>query len=125
MRLYSAALAAPSIQEGAVVAIRRTSIIVGIGLTFLLFVVMTLVSGHLNSDCGIRAVLSRGSLVESYCGDDIVRVGFPVIMWEDGGFAYHSIVSLLALLVNLASAIVVGGVISVVYDWLRVQSRAA
>jgi hypothetical protein len=42
-------------------------------------------------------------------------------MWENGGFAYRSLWSLPALLVNLVSAIVVGGVISVVYTWVRAQ----
>lgn len=100
-------------------ATRRIFVLAGPAL--LLFAAVTLVSGHLSSDCGITAVLSRWSLAESYCADDIVRVGFPLIMWEDGGFAYHSSFSLPALLVNLLSAIVATGAISVVYARLRAQ----
>lgn len=54
------------------------------GLT--IFVLANILAAHLLSNCGLPAVLGA-----SFCADDIVRIGFPLIFLEQGGFAYRNI----------------------------------
>lgn len=46
------------------------------------FLIANLLAAHLHSDCGILAMLGRAA-----CADDIRRAGFPLLFWEEGGFA--------------------------------------
>ena len=47
-------------------------------------------------------------------GHDVIRrLGFPMVFWEQGGFAYRYSSSVVALLADVAVAIVVGFLISV------------
>lgn len=88
--------------------------LVGAGATLALFLALTVVSAHLSSDCGIVAVLGALHIMPSYCSDDIVRIGFPLVVLEEGGFAYRSYVSTGALAADVALAI--GG--SLLGGWL-------
>jgi hypothetical protein len=56
----------------------------------LLFALLNIAAAHLRSDCGITAVIGLWLPRWSVCNDDIVRVGFPFLVLEQGGFAYHS-----------------------------------
>jgi hypothetical protein len=78
--------------------------LIGAGAGLALFLALTLIAAHLSSDCGIAAVLGALRLMPSYCSDDIIRVGFPLVVWEEGGFAYHTSISTGALAVDLALA---------------------
>lgn len=53
-------------------------------LTLLAFFTLNLLAAHFMSDCGLLAVLGF-----PVCADDIVRAGFPLQFYEEGGFAYH------------------------------------
>jgi hypothetical protein len=61
-----------------------------------LFILVNLLAAHLLSDCGLPAVLAAG-----FCADDIARAGFPLVFFEQGGFAYRSIFNLPYLLLDL------------------------
>jgi len=56
----------------------------GFLIGLLTFVLLNLVVAHLRSDCGLPAVFGL-----AHCSDDIVRAGFPILFYEEGGFAYH------------------------------------
>src|ERR1041384_5676168 len=64
-----------------------------------LFAVATCAHAHLASSCGLLSVLSF-----VHCPDGIKRVGFPLVIWEEGGFAYHSMFSVAALAFDLCVA---------------------
>ena len=68
----------------------------GFATGLLVFVLLNLMAAHLRSDCGLPAVLGMAR-----CSDDIRRAGFPLLVWEEGGFAYHSSLNPGALLVDL------------------------
>jgi len=93
---------------------RTILFVVGMIGTLLLFVVITLIVAHMQSDCGIVAVLEHMGIGRSGCADDIVRVGFPLLFWEEGGMAYRSSFSVSTLLAN--SALALG--VSVLAGWL-------
>ena len=61
----------------------------GFLIGLVLFLLANLLAAHLLSDCGLPAVLGM-----DYCADDIARAGFPLIFFEEGGFAYRSIFNL-------------------------------
>lgn len=77
----------------------------GLIATMLLFLAVNLIVAHLQSDCGISAVI--GLLLPSLrtCADDIVRLGFPFRFFEQGGFAFRSNFNSGALLVDVAIAV--------------------
>lgn len=66
----------------------------GFILTLLLFLAVSLIAAHLQSDCGLPGLLKLAG-----CADDISRAGFPLVFYETGGFAYrnHFEVGLLGL----------------------------
>ena len=79
---------------------------IGFIITLLLFIGATLLVAQLQSDCGLAGVLGI-----SNCADDIRRVGFPLLVWEAGGFAYRNNFNAVALILDIviglgASAIV-------------------
>jgi uncharacterized membrane protein (Fun14 family) len=80
--------------------------IIGFVIGFLAFIAINLLSVHLASDCGLLAVFGRDS-----CADDIARAGWPFPFYEEGGFAYRLEFNLTALLVDLATGIMLGGVV--------------
>jgi ABC-type antimicrobial peptide transport system permease subunit len=61
-----------------------------------IFILINLLAAQLFSDCGLPAVLGM-----SFCSDGIARAGFPLIFFEQGGFAYRSIFNLPSLLLDL------------------------
>lgn len=71
---------------------------VGFAAGSLLFIVANLVAAHLQSDCGLPAVLGLSS-----CADDIRRAGFPLVFWESGGFAFRNLFKPTAFIVDLAA----------------------
>jgi hypothetical protein len=54
----------------------------GFSAGLVLFALANLPAAHLHSDCGLPALLGN-----SMCADDIARAGFPLIFFEEGGFA--------------------------------------
>ncbi len=88
-------------------------------VTLLLFIVINIIAAHLQSDCGIRAVISLWVPGFSFCNDDIVRVGFPFRVLETGGFAFRSIFNQGALIADAIIAIGVGVLIGLVAQRLR------
>jgi hypothetical protein len=62
----------------------RRPFLPGFLLGALAFLIANLLAAHLRSDCGILAVIGRAA-----CADDIRRAGFPLLFWEEGGFAYR------------------------------------
>jgi len=79
------------------------------GGALLLFLIITLLSAHLRSDCGLPAVFGM-----SGCADDIRRAGFPWLFWESGGFAFHEYWSWPALVGDAGLTIL----ISALAGWL-------
>ena len=61
-----------------------------------IFILVNVLAAHLLSDCGLPAILGTDS-----CADDIARAGFPLIFFEQGGFAYRSIFNLPYLLLDI------------------------
>ena len=48
--------------------------------------------------------------------DGIRRLGFPLVIWEEGGFAYRQTFSFVALMTDIALAVIAGILISVLYS---------
>lgn len=84
--------------------------ILGFCSSLLIFVLLNLAAAHWRSDCGLMAVLGL-----SGCADDIVRLGFPWVVWEAGGFAYHAYLNGVALIADTGLTLgisVVAGLVS-------------
>jgi hypothetical protein len=82
--------------------------VIGAVAALLIFLAANVVAAQLLSDCGLLGVLGRAG-----CADDISRVGFPLVFWEDGGFAYRHVFSIGALAADIA----IGVVLSVAAGW--------
>lgn len=91
---------------------KRGRFFIGFAATLIGFLALNLVAAHLQSDCGIRAVIGLWIPSFKFCADDIVRVGFPFRVIEEGGFAFRSVFNTDALtgdvLVALAASTVAG-----------------
>lgn len=61
-----------------------------------IFIVVNALAAHLLSDCGLPAVLGV-----AYCSDAVARAGFPLVFFEQGGYAYRSGFNLPFLLLDL------------------------
>ena len=85
--------------------VRSRWFLIGFAASLLLFAVLNIAAAHLRSDCGILAVIALWLPRWSACSDDIVRVGFPFLVLEQGGFAYHSYLYPLAALLDVAVAL--------------------
>jgi hypothetical protein len=70
--------------------------VLGFTITLLLFIGITLLAAHLQSDCGLPGVLGIAG-----CADDIRRAGFPLLVWEAGGFDYRNNFNPIALIVDI------------------------
>ena len=68
----------------------------GFLIGLLVFILANILAAHLLSDCGLPAILGSDS-----CADDIARAGFPLIFFEEGGFAFRSIFNLPYLLLDI------------------------
>jgi hypothetical protein len=88
----------------------RRAFLNGFSIGLLIFLLANLLAAHLLSDCGLPAVFGL-----SRCADDIARAGFPLVFFEQGGFAYRSIFNLPYLLwdifIGLDFAVVSGFVV--------------
>ncbi len=92
--------------------LRSRSFAVGFAIGLVVFLAITALAAHLASDCGLPAVLGM-----SGCADDIRRAGFPLIFWEEGGFAFRSIFDLGALVLD----VVAGLAVRAAGGWLAVR----
>ena len=68
----------------------------GFLIGLLVFILANLIAAHLLSDCGLPALLGADA-----CADDISRAGFPLVFFEQGGFAYRSIFNLPYLFLDI------------------------
>jgi len=73
--------------------------------TLLAFIAINLIAAHYQSDCGFRAVIGLWLPSFKFCADDIVRVGFPFRVIEQGGFAFRSVFDAGALTADVLVAI--------------------
>ena len=63
---------------------------------------------HLSSDCGLPTIFGLDS-----CADDISRAGWPLLFYEEGGFACrHEFI-----LLNLISDLVIGVLLAGGFGW--------
>jgi hypothetical protein len=79
--------------------------------TLITFLAVNLIAAHYQSDCGIRAVIGLWIPSFKFCADDIVRVGFPFRVIEEGGFAFRSIFDSGALTADVLAGIVLSAVV--------------
>lgn len=75
----------------------------GFLIGLLIFLLINLLAAHQLSDCGLPAVFGRDA-----CADDIARAGFPLVFFEEGGFAFRSIFNLPYLLLDLLIGLGIG-----------------
>lgn len=78
---------------------------------FLLFVLINILATHLASDCGLPVVFGQDA-----CADDIVRAGWPLQFYEEGGFAYRSHFSFGMLAIDLGIALLIGLAIGMIFS---------
>ena len=95
---------------------RSRAFILGFLSGLILFLALNLLAAHLQSDCGLPAVLGF-----SACADDIRRAGFPFLFWEEGGFAYRSNFYPAMLIVD--TAIALGGSVIAGFVAQRIAAR--
>ena len=84
--------------------------LIGFTLTLLLFLAVSLLAAHLQSDCGLPGLLHMAG-----CADDISRAGFPLLFYEAGGFAYRNNFSIGALAADFACGLglaTLGGIVA-------------
>ena len=74
---------------------------------------VNLAAAHFQSDCGLPAVIGI-----SGCSDDIVRLGFPLLFWEQGGFAYRAEFNPAALAVDVLIVLGVSSVVGAGCGWV-------
>jgi hypothetical protein len=70
-----------------------------------------MIIAHFQSDCGILGILGLGG-----CSDDINRVGFPLVIWEEGGFAYRHSFNPGALLIDLIIVVGASTIAGLIYQ---------
>ena len=87
------------------------SFVIGFAITLFLCIGATIVIAHFQSDCGIIGVLGLAG-----CSDDTNRVGFPLVIWEEDGFAYHESFNPGALLVDLIVVVGTSTIAGLIYQ---------
>src|SRR5262245_15850751 len=87
----------------------------GFLLGALVFLVTNLVAANFASDCGLPALFGMDR-----CADDIVRAGWPLGFYEEGGIAFHSRFDLLALMADIGLGLGLGSG----SGWWLVKRRA-
>ena len=70
--------------------------LIGSLIGLLIFLLANLLAAHLLSDCGLPSVFGL-----DYCSDDIARAGFPLVFFEEGGFAFRSFFNVPYLLFDI------------------------
>lgn len=88
---------------------------IGFFAGLLLFGAINLLAAHLESDCGLPAVIGQDA-----CADDIARAGWPLQFYEEGGFAYRREFDLNSLLGNLG----IGLGASSLAGWLSARRKS-
>lgn len=83
----------------------KRNFIIGFLATLLVFIAINFIVAHYQSDCGIRAVIGLWVPRFKFCADDIVRIGFPFHVIEEGGFALRSVFNVAALGADVLVAI--------------------
>jgi ABC-type antimicrobial peptide transport system permease subunit len=78
------------------------------------FILINIFAAHLLSDCGLPALLGT-----DFCADDIARAGFPLVFFEQGGFAFRSIFNLPYFFLDLLIGIVFAALCGYIAHWLR------
>ncbi len=68
----------------------------GLLIGLFIFILVNILATHLFFDCGLPAILGA-----DFCADDIARAGFPLIFFEQGGFAFRNIFNLPYLLLDI------------------------
>ena len=81
-----------------------------------IFILINILAAHLLSDYGLPAVLGADS-----CADDIARAGFPLVFFEQGGFAFRSIFNLPYLLLDIFIGLDLAVMCGFVARWLLKQ----
>jgi hypothetical protein len=81
---------------------------IGFGIGLFLFITINLISAHFSSDCGLPTVFGRDS-----------RAGWPLLFYEDGGFAYQHSFNSVLLLLDLG----VGMIFSLAFGWLFSRNK--
>lgn len=89
---------------------------IGFVVGLLAIIGINLLAAHLASDCGLLAVFGQDA-----CADDIVRAGWPLQFYEEGGFAYRSEFNAASLIINVFTAVGV----SLVTGWLYARQKNA
>jgi len=91
----------------------------GVLIGLAMFILINLLAAYLLSDCGLPAVLGM-----SFCSDDIARAGFPLVFFEQGGFAYRSIFNLPSLLFDIFIGIAFAILCGFIARWLEKRNKA-
>ena len=89
----------------------------GFSIGLFIFILVNFLAAHLLSDCGLPAVLGADS-----CADDIARAGFPLVFFEQGGFAFRSIFNLPYLLLDLFIGLDFATISGFLMQWLGKRS---
>jgi hypothetical protein len=84
-----------------------------------LFLLLNVVAAHFMSECGLPAVLGAHS-----CSDDIVRIGWPLKFYEEGGVAFHSYFSQSILITDVAVGVAAAIIIALGTLFLPRRHRA-
>ncbi len=90
----------------------------GFLIGLLIFVLLNLLAAHLRSDCGLNAVFGLAS-----CADDISRAGFPILFYEEGGFAYRFMFDFVRLFADVAIGILFAAGFGFFWRWRAKKFR--
>ena len=82
--------------------LKKHSFAIGFLGTLSVFIILNLLLAHIQSDCGLLGLLNLAG-----CSDDISRAGFPLRVWETGGFAFHQEFNWLALIIDIIIALTI------------------
>ena len=93
--------------------------LVGFAAGLVLFVIANLVAIEFLSDCGLAAAFGLAR-----CADDIVRIGFPMIVSQFGGLVFRETFYPDALLVDLIAALALSLAFGFAARWFFAARRA-
>ncbi len=84
----------------------------GFLIGLLIFIFANLLVAHLRSDCGLGAVFGLAR-----CSDDIVRAGFPLTFYEEGGFAYRYMLDPVRIYTDVIIGLVFSFCVGFYWNW--------
>ena len=90
--------------------------LIGLVAGLLTFTGINILAAHLSSDCGLLAVFRLDA-----CADDIVRAGWPLQFYEEGGFAFRRDFNPLFLWIDIT----IGVALSLIASWIYVRNKKA